>query len=128
VVPLKENLKRIFAYGLPMVVIVLFILIMLSGSLLKRPFSKSDDFIMHIDSLTQDIKNKDWKSAKTEMNKVDRAWKLVSIRVQFSEERDQMNEMDINLARIKGAIKVKDKNAAIIEISEAHEHWNDMGS
>lgn len=125
---MKENLKRIFAYGLPMVVIVLFILIMLSGSLLKRPFSKSDDFIMHIDSLTQDIKNKDWKSAKTEMNKVDRAWKLVSIRVQFSEERDQMNEMDINLARIKGAIKVKDKNAAIIEISEAHEHWNDMGS
>ncbi len=125
---MKENLKRIFCYGLPIIVIILFICIMLSGSFLKRPFSNRDNFIRHLDALNQSIEHKDWKSAKSNFKKVSRAWKLVALRVQFSEERDQMNEMDINLARIKGAIKVKDKNAAIIEINEAHEHWNDMGS
>lgn len=54
------------------------------------------------------------------------AWKIVKRRVQFSVERDEVNLIDTNIARIEGALMLHDKPFIIIELSEMKDHWNEL--
>jgi hypothetical protein len=47
--------------------------------------------------------------------------------VQFSSERDEINFFSMSLARLEGAILVKDKINAVMELKEAYEHWDQLG-
>ncbi len=117
-------MKKTVSYIVPILVLILFITIMTSGGILKKPFGKSDDVASCIETLKKDVINEDWEQAKTDVQHLKAAWKTVEKRVQFSVERDEMNIIDINIARIEGAISIGDKSSAIIELSEIMEHWN----
>lgn len=119
-------MKKIKKYIIPAVVLILFTVIMTSGGFLKRPFSKTDDVSGCIEILKKDVMNENWKQAENDLEQLKIAWRTVGKRVQFSVERDEMNLINSNIARIEGALSVRDKSFIIIELSEIKEHWNEL--
>jgi hypothetical protein len=47
-------------------------------------------------------------------------------RIQFAVEKDELMAININLSRLKAFIMTKDKNAALAELYEMWEHWNNL--
>ena len=47
--------------------------------------------------------------------------------IQFSSERDEINAFTMNVARLRGAIRAQDKAISLSELSEAFEHWKQLG-
>lgn len=119
-------MRKFVYYSIPIITLVLFVLVMLSGTYLKKPRSTEDNFPQHLEAVKTHISNEQWDNAASDIDKLYTAWKKVARRVQFSSERDEMNDIDINLSRLRGAIDAKDKSIALVEISEARMHWDNL--
>ncbi|MBE6068757.1 MAG: DUF4363 family protein [Clostridium lundense] len=120
-------MRKIFIVSIPIVTIICFILIMLSGNYLKNSFSKDDNVPQLIQVLNENISDEKWEEANKNIERLHEAWSKIVKRVQFSSERDEINEFSFSLARLRGAIKGKDKASSFSEISEAYEHWKELG-
>lgn len=119
-------MKSKVRYVVPIILIIIFILIMNSGGFLKKPFGKKDNVVKYIEILKKDITNEKWEIANNDLDNLKTAWKIVSRRVQFSVERNEMIDIETSIARIKGNIVAKDKNGAIVEIEELKSHWDEL--
>lgn len=120
-------MKRFVTIALPVLALCLFILVMASGSLLKRPFGFDDDVPGSIERMMQSVLNESWEQAGSDANNLITAWERVVRRVQFGAERDEINNLSKCLARLKGAIMARDKAGALMELNEAYKHWQDLG-
>ncbi len=120
-------MRKLMVAAVPIVSLVLFVCVMLSGDLLKRPLGHKDNIPLLIQSISEDILTDQWEEVQKKTKELEHAWKTIVQRVQFSSERDEINSFDTNVARLKGAIKTKDKSNALMEVSEALEHWKDLG-
>jgi hypothetical protein len=100
---------------------------MLSGSFLKKSIGKDNNIPKSIEIVKQYVNEEKWEEAKISAEKLEEVWKKVVNRVQFSSERDEINGFSISLARLKGAIMTEDKSGALMELSEAYEHWDELG-
>ncbi|HHU72397.1 MAG TPA: DUF4363 family protein [Clostridiales bacterium] len=120
-------MRRFLTIAIPIVTLALFICIMLSGSILKRPLGKDDDVPQAIENLIQKINNDDWDKVNSEIDNLEKAWKKVIHRVQFSLERDEINDLSMNIARLRGAALAEDKGNSLTELLEAYNHWKEMG-
>ncbi len=120
-------MRRFLVISIPIILLTICVLIMLSGSFFKKPRGDWDDVIKHIDTTTEAIMSDDWILAEENSNKLDTAWTAVTKRIQFSCERDEIHALGVSIARLKAAITAKDKTSALLELSEAEEHWDDLG-
>lgn len=112
---------------IPIISIIIFILIMTTGSLLKKPLFGDDDVIHYIDDVRDKIKNENWEMASDQLKKAQKSWKKVVHRIQFSTERSEINSLKVNLERTHGFISAKDKSGALAELSEARYIWTELG-
>ncbi|MBC8059745.1 MAG: DUF4363 family protein [Clostridiaceae bacterium] len=119
-------MKEFKKYIIPVLLTAIFIAIMTTGGLIKRPFNQNDNVKGYIEKVKKDVEEEKWEKAKQDLDKLKSAWKIVEKRVQFSVERDEMISIDRNIARIKGALEVQDKISAIVELSEVNENWDDL--
>ncbi len=119
--------SRFARSAIPVILLLLFLAVMTSDWLLKRPFSDHDDVQLHLADLREAVLAEQWAEAEAGWDKLQIAWKLVSARVQFSAERSEMEGLSFALARLQGAILAQDKSDALIELAEAEEHWRDLG-
>ena len=120
-------MKKIIYYLLPVAMLALFIAIMLSGSYLKQPFGEDDNVPQKIALVKEHVRNADWESAQREQNYLEIAWGKVTPRIQFSMERNEINQLDVSLARAGAAITAKDQAGALMELEEAARHWHNLG-
>ncbi|GAB5989564.1 DUF4363 family protein [Clostridium tetani] len=124
---MSDKMKKNLAKGIPIITLVIFILVMLSGNYLKRPMGKDDDVVGFIEIVIEDVNDENWEVADKNREKLEDAWNKIVKRIQFSSERSEMNELDASLARLKGAIMAKDKGLALAELNVAYEHWKSLG-
>jgi hypothetical protein len=117
-------MKKIKRYIIPILTLILFTIAMNSGGILKKSFSSTDNVPESIENLKKAVLMENWSYAGSDFKKLKTAWLIVERRVQFSMELDELNTIDTNLARIEGALTVKDKASIIIELSEVVKHWN----
>lgn len=120
-------MRKFLVISIPVVSLIFFVLIMLSGSFFKKSFGKDENIPESIQLITQDVKSGNWESASTKTETMSNSWKNIVKRIQFSSERDEINSLDASIARLRGAIMAKDKAAAFMELSEAYEHWDGLG-
>lgn len=120
-------MRKFFVISIPMLSLALFILIMLSGDFLKRPLGKEDNIPEAIETVIANIKDEKWEEAASNTERLSEVWKKVVRRVQFSSERDEINAFSMNMARLRGALMVKDKAEALADLQEAYEHWRELG-
>lgn len=122
-----KNMKNFFGFIIPVILIGCFVLSMLSAPFLKLSYGEDDNVLGVIETIKYDINNDDWVGAKEQVDKLDRAWEIVSKRVQFSAEWDELVTAESNIARAKGYVEANDKSGAFSELSEVEEHWEDIG-
>lgn len=120
-------LRRFLVISIPIILLTICVLIMLSGSFFKKPRGDWDNVIKHMDTTTEAIMSDNWVLAEENVSKLDTAWIAVTKRIQFSCERDEIHELGVSVARLKAAITAQDKVSALLELSEAKEHWRDLG-
>ncbi len=120
-------MRKFFVIAIPIAALVLFIGIMLSGAFLKKPFGKTDDVAQSIERMIESVNKEAWDQATIDVDELEHAWRKVIKRIQFSEERDEINLLTSNIARIRGAVTAKDKSDALVELNDAYSHWRNLG-
>lgn len=120
-------MRKFLVISIPIIALVSFVLIMLSGGFLKNPLGKNDNIPESIQLIAQDVKSENWESANENTDNLSNTWDKIVKRVQFSSERDEINAFDASLARLRGAITAKDTSASLMELNEAYEHWDGLG-
>ncbi|MBU5485906.1 DUF4363 family protein [Clostridium sp. MSJ-11] len=120
-------MRKFFEKAIPVVILIFFILIMLSGNYLKRPLGKNDNLPLIIETTIDQVNHENWKQVDESINLLDDAWRRIVKRVQYSSERDEINSLGASLARLKGAVMAQDKSSALMELNEAYEHWRNLG-
>ena len=121
-------LRKLMVITIPIITLILFTLVMLSGEFLKQPIGKDDDIPQAIEELKKTIQQEEWSQVSKKTDELEKMWKKIAVRVQFSSERDEINYFSMNIARLRGAIMAENKPEALIEISEAYEHWDELGN
>jgi len=112
---------------IPIISLALFIAIMTTGTVFKKPMSENDDVLTLIEKVEEKILNQNWDTALDHVSETKKAWKKVSKRIQFSAERDEINTLGKTLDRTEGFIKAKDKGGAMAELAEARSIWQELG-
>lgn len=121
-----KTLKKIVLFLIPLLTLVLFIFIMNSGSLLKKPLGKDDRLYETVHQIEADVKEKNWDKASNNINYAETAWEKIVRRIQFSVEKEYIFQINETLARIKGGIEVKDDKAIMEEIYYFYELWDKL--
>lgn len=121
-------MRKFLVITIPIVTIAIFILVMLSGDFLKRPLGKNDNIPETIQLIIDDIQADKWAEADEKTTQLSKSWDKIVKRVQFSSERDEINALDVSIARLHGAIWSKDKSGSLKELCEAYEHWDELGN
>ncbi|ABK62570.1 MULTISPECIES: DUF4363 family protein [Clostridium] len=120
--------NKFIKYLVPVSLLVLFIIIMLSGKYLKQPRNSSDDMMSFVYSAIDNCRSENWDQVQYDTDNIKNAWEKIQKRIQFSVERGQLYDMEINIARIRGAAKARDKNNLMIELTEIIENWNELSN
>lgn len=122
------DMRRFFLYKvIPSLVLLLFILLMNSGNYLKKPLGLTDNVPKILDQIQRDLEHQEWSIAHVHIRTVESAWKEVVHRIQFSEERDEINNFQHSLARLKGFVKAHHKAGSMAELEELKETWDNLG-
>lgn len=120
-------MRKIVALLIPTAMIILFILILVSGSYLKQSFHENDNVPAIIKEITNHVKNEEWTAAKEGVGKLEVAWEIITDRVQFSAEREELKDGIKSIARMKGFIEANDKAGSLAELREVEALWSDIG-
>jgi hypothetical protein len=120
-------MRKFFIVFAPVALLTIFILIMVGGNFLKKPTGERDNVPKYMGTIEQAVLSDNWTAAEEDIGKLEEAWKIVAKRVQFSGERDEMNDLSVSLSRLKASITTKDKTSALVELGEAGQHWINLG-
>lgn len=110
-------------YGVVLLVIVCSVFIMTGGDIMKKSWCDADNVVGFADRLDTALTQQNWPQAQLEHAALSQAWKHVMPRIQFSVEKDEMNAISTNLARIHAYILCQDQTGALAEASELRDHW-----
>lgn len=120
-------MRKFLVISIPIFALSFFVLIMLSGSILKKPLGKDDNIPESIQLIIQDVESENWEGANVKTENLTNTWEKIVKRVQFSSERDEINSFDTSIAQLRGAIMAKDKSGSFMALNEAYEHWDGLG-
>lgn len=120
-------MKKSIRIIIPIILLGIFIAIMTTGAILKMPMSKEDDLITFIEKMEEEVLNHEWEKASEHLDDAKNAWRKVVRRIQFSAERDEINDLHKTLDRTRGFIKAEDTGGAMAELAEARNIWKELG-
>ena len=120
-------MKKWLIILLSSMIIILTIAIFGSGAFLKNPMTEDDDVIQAISKLEIEAKNENWENADHQLERAINAWNKIKNRIQFSVERTFLDDVDNELATIKGAIRAKDLSMLIISVEKIKFLWTILG-
>lgn len=103
-----------------------FVFILNSGDIAKKPWYRDDNFVLYATNLQKNIQGEDFKKAEENLDKLKKSWQKIVNRIQYSVEKDEINAINVNLARLTAYIKTGDKNQALAEMEEMWEHWHNL--
>lgn len=106
---------------------IIFLTVISSGFILKNSFTSDDDVIKQIDLVQKAVIEDDWELARVELANGFKAWEKVKNRIQFSVERTFIEDIDVELATLSGAIKAENKDFSIITTEKIKVLWKELG-
>jgi hypothetical protein len=121
-------MRRLLIIAIPVATLLLFICIMFSGNILKKPLGEDDNIPKSIDDIIEAVNNEAWDEANGKFRSLESAWDKLIFRVQFGSERDEINKLSTSIARLKGAMEAEDKAESLMELYEAYNHWDRLGN
>jgi len=122
-----DSVRKFLVISIPICTIVIFILIMQSGIFLKYSSVGDDNIPKMIEKIMENISEEHWEEANKNTADLKEAWSKIVFRIQFSTERNEINDFSVSIARLEGAILARDKSSAFMELKEALQHWMYLG-
>ncbi|WP_050607813.1 DUF4363 family protein [Clostridium niameyense] len=119
-------MRKFLVRAIPVIAVIAFVCIMLSGEYMKKPRNEQEDVNKYISVTMAYAEAEDWDKAQEEIEKLDNACRKVLKRVQFGSELDEINDITNNIARIKGAIKAKDLGITLSGLTEFYDQWENI--
>lgn len=119
-------MKKFISYAIPIVTLAAFVLLMLGGNYLKKPLSPSEDVVAFVELSIEHAKVENWDMLNQDIVNINNAWKKIIPRIQFSVERDELYNISLNVARLRGSITSEDKTSTLIELNEIIEDWVEL--
>ena len=119
-------MKKFISYSIPIVTLTVFVFLMLGGNYFKKPHNPSEDVVALVALSVNHAKVENWNMLNQDIANIDFAWKKITPRIQFSVERDEIYNISLNIARLKGSISAEDKPSTIIELNEIIENWAEL--
>lgn len=116
-------MRKLLAFLFPLLILTVFILIMNSNLYFKQLKNSEESFPKYMESARENIRNAQWQEAEDNIKKAEAVWLQLVAKLQFSVERDEINQLDKSLARLKGAVSAQDKGEAMADLNEVIEHW-----
>lgn len=120
-------MNKLLLYALPLLFICLAALLLTGGGWLKKPLGHNDDLLLHIEHVETYIDALEWDKAKKAHRKAANAWDIISKRVQFSVERDDMQAIQETIAKIEGGIQEENPSQVYPELYYFYDLWADLG-
>ena len=121
-------MRKFLNITLTILLLSFFIATMLSGNFLKRSIVNGNSVPEWINLIIHDIELEQWDEANKKTSELSNSWDKIVKKVQFSSERDEINNFSVNISRLQGSILTQNKNDAILELYEAYEHWDELGN
>ena len=119
-------MKKFITYFIPIVTLTVFVLIMLGGNYFEKPHSPSEDVIAFVNISIKHAKVENWNKLEQDITDIDFAWKKIIPRIQFSVERDELYNISLNIASLRGSISSEYKASTLIELNEIIENWDEL--
>jgi len=119
-------MKKFISFTIPIVTLTVFVLLMLGGNYLKKPHNTSEDVVTLVEQSIEHAKAEKWTILRKDIASIDFAWKKIIPRIQFSVERDEIYNISLNVARLRGSISAEDKTSTLIELNEIIEDWEEL--
>lgn len=119
-------MKKFITYFIPIVTLTIFLILMLGGTYFEKPRNPSEDVIAFVNLSIKDAKSENWDKLKQDIISIDLAWKKVMPRIQFSVERDELYNISLDIASLRGSIASEDKTSTLIELNEMIENWDEL--
>lgn len=119
-------MKKFITYFIPIATLTVFVLIMLGGTYFEKPRNPSENVIAFVNLSIKHAKVENWDELHQDVANIDFAWKKVAPRIQFSVERDELSNIGLNIARLRGSIDSEDKSSTLIELNEIVENWDEL--
>lgn len=119
-------MKKFISYAIPIVTLTIFVLIMLGGNYLKKPRNPSEDVVSFVELSIEHAKSEKWDMLEQDIVSIDTAWKKIIPRIQFSVERDELYNISLNIASLRGSIASEDKASTLIELNQIIENWDEL--
>ncbi|HHW13056.1 MAG TPA: DUF4363 family protein [Firmicutes bacterium] len=111
---------------IPSVILAIFILFMNSGTFFKK-YGLTEPVPFYFQRIEQMITRGEWQEAAANLNRLESAWRRAVRLLQFSEERDEINNFQHSLARLKGYVAAEETGGALAALYELEETWADLG-
>jgi hypothetical protein len=119
-------MKKYIPYAIPIVTLTVFVLLMLGGNYLKKPHNSSEDVMAFVYLSIEHVKIEEWDMLKHDIESINTAWKSIIPRIQYSVERDEIYNINLNIARLRGSVASEDKSSTLIELNEIIENWHEL--
>ncbi|MCW3490927.1 DUF4363 family protein [Dethiobacter alkaliphilus] len=120
-------IKRIMAYSLPVILIMSFVYVLTSGESQKKPKAENDNVSALFLQLEKQVAAEEWEKAGETLSNLETAVGKVVPRVQYSVGRDDIINLERNLARVRGYVGAQEKAGALSELAEASYFWHILG-
>ncbi|WLR50396.1 DUF4363 family protein [Bacillus tianshenii] len=120
-------MKHLLIYIISGLFIVVSIVVMTSGQWVKDSYSKNDQVLEAVQAIEAEAKQKNWERAEEKAEYLTKAWEKVVNRIQYSVERESINDVTASIYQMKGAIEAKDASAVQQNTAYFYKLWKELG-
>ncbi len=117
---------KVIYYSLVLLIMAASVFVMNGYHYLARPHGPVDNVPLHMTALKASLDQHSWYQADQQYQGLNTAWQKIKPRIQFSVEKDEMDAIDLGLARLGVFIRAQDQIRAAVELSEIEAHWSDL--
>ena len=110
-------IKRLLLWGVVALALTSFILILNSGSYLKKPLHPQEDIMNYLSLVTDHIQRENWTLAQENYDRVVEVWPVIKKRISFSTEHDQVERFEETLEQLGASIRVREPVTALRDLA-----------
>lgn len=99
-----------------------------SCALLSKPLDNRTGFSNHLKQTEDNIRNEDWKKAKTSLEDSKKTWKKLKPLLQIDIDHDYVNSIEEDFVKLDGYIDTKEKGNSLATILLVEDTWDNIGS
>lgn len=119
--------SKVVKWVIYLVPVVLFALLLNTGTVLKRPMGRNDRVEAGLHAVEEAVLKEQWATADREWDRVQASSIKVGRRIEIAAERDQLQDFYEELARLRGSIQAHERGSALEHISVLKALFDEFG-